>query len=260
MDGVGGVNGRTGRTALVTGASRGIGRAIAARLAADGAEVVVHYGSDAAGAAGTVEAIERAGGTAHAVRAELGLDGDAETLLAGVAERLSGRPLDILVNNAAAAPAGPLGTTGRAEFDRLFAVNVRAPYFIVEQALPLLPDGGRIITISSVATRMANPAQTSFAMTKAAVETMSRTLANQLGARGITVNAVAPGATRTEANGDVFEVPGLAARITGATALDRLGSADDVADVVAFLASDDARWITGQVVDASGGLFLGPRS
>ncbi|MFD9359507.1 SDR family NAD(P)-dependent oxidoreductase [Streptomyces sp. NPDC060031] len=250
---------QAGRTALVTGASRGIGQAIAARLAAEGAMVIVHFGRDKSGAAATVEGIERAGGTALAVRAELGVDGDVERLFAGVEAGLAGRPLDILVNNAAAAPAGPLGATTRAEFDHLFAVNVRAPYFIIEHALPLLRDGGRIITISSVATRMANPAQTSFAMTKAAVETMSRTLANQFGARGITVNAVAPGATRTPTNGVVFDVPGLAEQIAGMAALDRLGEPCDVADVVAFLASDAARWITGQVIDASGGLFLGPR-
>ncbi|MGW6739208.1 SDR family NAD(P)-dependent oxidoreductase [Streptomyces sp. NPDC055025] len=248
-----------GKTALVTGASRGIGQAIAARLAAEGAMVIVHFGTDESGAAATVEGIERAGGTALAVRAELGVDGDVETLLAGVEAGLAGRPLDILVNNAAASPTGPLGATTRADFDHLFAVNVRAPYFIIEHALPLLRDGGRIITISSVATRMANPAQTAFAMTKAAVETMSRTLANQLGPRGITVNAVAPGATRTATNGAVFDVPGLTERIAGMTALDRLGGPGDVADVVAFLASDAARWITGQIIDASGGLFLGPR-
>ncbi|HEY9328688.1 MAG TPA: SDR family oxidoreductase [Streptomyces sp.] len=253
------MSGPVGRTALVTGASRGIGRAVAARLAAERVMVLVHFGTDADGAAATVEEVERAGGTALAVRAELGVDGDVETLFAGVEDALAGRPLDILVNNAAAPPAGPLGATTRAQFDHLFAVNVRAPYFIIERALHLMPDGGRIITISSVATRMANAAQTSFAMTKAAVETMSRTLANQLGTRGITVNAVAPGATRTPANGAVFEVPGLAEQITAMTALDRLGGPDDVADVVAFLASGAARWVTGQVIDASGGLFLGPR-
>ncbi|WP_329088593.1 SDR family oxidoreductase [Streptosporangium sp. NBC_01469] len=249
----------TGKTALVTGASRGIGQAIATRLAAKGAVVIVHYGTDKDGATATVDEIERTGGTALAVGAELGVDDDVETLFAGVEAGLAGRPLDILVNNAAAAPAGPLGTTTRTEFDHLFAVNVRAPYFIIQRALPLLRDGGRIVTISSVATRMANPTQTSFAMTKGAVETMSMTLANELGVRGITVNAVAPGATRTATNGSAFEVPGLAEFIAGTTALDRLGGPDDVADVVTFLASDAARWITGQVIDASGGLFLGPR-
>ncbi|WP_166349711.1 SDR family oxidoreductase [Phytoactinopolyspora limicola] len=249
----------TGRTALVTGASRGIGRAIAIRLAARGAMIIVHFGTDKEGASTTVDEIRRAGGTALAVGAELGVDNDVETLFAGVESGLAGQPLDILVNNAAAAPAGPLGATTPAEFDHLFAVNVRAPYFIIQRALPLLRDGGRIVTISSVATRMANTTQTSFAMTKGAIETMSMTLANELGVRGITVNAVAPGATRTEANAAFFEAPGLAEMITGTTALHRLGGADDVADVVTFLASDAARWITGQVIDASGGLFLGPR-
>jgi len=113
------------------------------------------------------------------------------------------------------------------------------------------------VSISSVATRMANPTQTSFAMTKGALETMTRTLAQQLGTRGITVNAVAPGATRTEANGAFFEAPGLTELIVAQTALGRLGGGDDVAEGVAFLASPAARWITGQVVDASGGLHLG---
>ncbi|WP_089156418.1 SDR family oxidoreductase [Micromonospora sp. NBS 11-29] len=248
-----------GSTALVTGASRGIGRAIAVRLAARGAMVIVHFASDKDGATATVGEIESAGGAAYALQAELGANDNVETLFAGVEQALAGRPLDILVNNAAAAPAGPLGVTTPSEFDHLFAVNVRAPYFIIQRALPVLRDGGRIINISSVATRMVNATQTSFAMTKGAVETMTRTLANQLGARGITVNAVAPGATRTPTNGAAFAQPGLAELISGMTALERLGRPDDVAEVVAFLASDAARWVTGQVLDASGGLFLGPR-
>ncbi len=247
--------GLNGKVALVTGASRGIGRAIAERLAADGAEVAVHYNRDKDGAA---ETLNRAG-RGFLIGAELGVPGDVDELFEQLESGLDGRSLDILVNNAAASPAGPIETDDPDQFDRLMAVNVRAPYFLIQRALPILRDGGRIISISSVATRMANPTQTSFAMTKGALETMTRTLAQSLGARSITVNAVAPGATRTEANAPFFETPGLVDAITALTALDRLGRAEDVADVVAFLASDDARWITGQTVDASGGLFLGPR-
>ncbi|WP_350274048.1 SDR family oxidoreductase [Kribbella sp. HUAS MG21] len=242
------------RVALVTGASRGIGRAIAERLAAAGAEVAVHYHRDKAGAE---ETLARIGGRGFVVGAELGVPGDVDAVLEQVTAGLAGRRLDVLVNNAAASPAGPIGTDSEAAFDRLMAVNVRAPYFLIQRLLPVLADDGRIVSITSVATRMANPAQTSFAMTKGALETMTRTLAQELGARGITVNAVAPGATRTEANGEIFEAPGLTELIVAHTALGRLGSGEDVAEVVAFLASPAARWITGQVVDASGGLHLG---
>ena len=243
------------RVALVTGASRGIGRAIAERLAADGVEVAVHFNSDKAGAEETLARL----GRGFLIGAELGVPGDVDELVGQLETGLAGRPLDILVNNAAAQPAGPLETDTVAGFDHLFAVNVRAPYFLIQRLLPILRDGGRIISLSSVATRFANPIQTSFAMTKAAVETMSMTLAQALGPRNITVNAVSPGATRTEANGAFFETPGLVDFVTRHTALERLGRGKDVAEVVAFLASDAARWITGQTVDATGGLFLGPR-
>ncbi|WP_433160932.1 SDR family NAD(P)-dependent oxidoreductase [Kribbella sp. CA-247076] len=247
---------KSSRVALVTGASRGIGRAIAERLAADGVEVAVHYHRDKAGAA---ETLDRIGGRGFLIGAEFGVPGDVEEVFAQLESGLEGRPLDILVNNAAAPPAGPIETDDPSQFDRLIAVNVRAPYFLIQRALPIMRHGGRIISVSSVATRMANPTQTSFAMTKGALETMTLTLAQSLGVRGITVNAVAPGATRTDANSALFDSPGLADAITALTALDRLGRAEDVADAVAFLASDRARWITGQTLDTTGGLFLGPR-
>ncbi|MFD6065777.1 SDR family NAD(P)-dependent oxidoreductase [Amycolatopsis lurida] len=215
------------KTALVTGASRGIGAAIARRLEKDGVKVRRHDSGQAD--LSTMEGVDKA--------------------LEGIDS------LDILVNNAAAAPRGPIETDTPDGFDHLMAVNVKAPYFLIQRAP--LNDGGRIVNVSSVATRMANPAQTSFAMTKGALETMSRTLAHQLGPRGITVNVVAPGATRTADNGEIF-TPELETAIKTLTAHRRLGTAEDVADVVAFLASDDARWVTGQVIEASGGLFLGP--
>ncbi|WP_440073390.1 SDR family NAD(P)-dependent oxidoreductase [Streptosporangium sp. OZ121] len=250
----------TGKTALVTGASRGIGRAIARRLAADGALTAVHYGSNESAANDTVAEIGKAGGRAFPIRAELGVDGDVDTLFAGLGEGLAGQPLDILVNNAAGPPAGPIEETTPERFDHLFAVNVKAPFFIIQRALPLMRDGGRVITVSSASTRVATPFQTSYAMTKGAVETMSFTLANALGARGITVNTVTPGATLTDLNASLLEDPGVEEFMSGLTALGRIGLPADIADAVAFLASHDGRWVTGHVLDVSGGMCLGPRT
>lgn len=247
----------TDMTALVTGASRGIGRAIARRLAADGALVAVHYATNDAAAEETVSAIEHAGGHAFPVRAELGVDGDVDTLFAGLGAGLRGRPLDILVNNAATG-AGSIEKVTPEEFDRVFAVNVRAPFFIIQRALPLLRDGGRVINISSADTRVALPQEIAYAMTKGALDVLGRTLANAVGARGITVNTVAPGVTDTDRTAWLHDNPEIETATAAAAALNRLGEPDDVADAVAFLASHDARWITGHLLDASGGMFLGP--
>lgn len=249
-----------GKTALVTGASRGIGRAIARRLAADGAYVAVHYGRDEAAAKQTVMAIEQAGGRAFTVQAELGAPGDVDTLFAGLDAGLAGSPLDILVNNA----GGTLGTgsiehTTPEEFDQVIALNMRAPFFIIQRALPLLRDGGRIINISSADTRIAIAQELAYSMAKGAINVLSRTLAHTIGARGITVNTVAPGVTDTDANAWIHSSPEMEARTATASALNRIGQPSDIADIVAFLASDDARWITGDVIDATGGTFLGPR-
>ncbi|MGI5231220.1 SDR family NAD(P)-dependent oxidoreductase [Actinoallomurus sp. CA-142502] len=253
----------TGKTALVTGASRGIGRAIAERLAADGALVAVHYNSGDAAAKDTVAAITAAGGRAFTVQAELGVDGDAETLVArlaaGLREHTGEAALDILVNNAALSGTGPIESDTPAAFDRLFAVNVRAPYFLIQRALPMLRDGGRIINIGSGVTRIALAAETSYAMTKAAVDTLGRTLANTVGRRGITVNTVAPGTTRTDRTAAMYDIPGFAEQMNAAQAIERTGMPADIAAVVAFLASPDGGWVTGQWLDASGGCYLGPK-
>lgn len=248
----------TGRTALVTGASRGIGRAIAERLAADGAVVAVHYASNDVAAKDVVSAIEERGGTAFAVRAELGVPGDVDTLFAGLTAGLGGRSLDILVNCAAVSAAGTIEETSPEAFERLFAVNVRAPFFIIQRALPLMADGGRIINISSAVNRVAMP-EVAYSMTKGAIDVLGRTLANALGDRGITVNTVAPGVTQTDRNAWMAHLPEAKAGTEHATALGRIGQPADIADAVAFLASDDARWVTGHLLDATGGLFLGPR-
>ncbi|MGW1364003.1 SDR family oxidoreductase [Streptomyces chartreusis] len=249
------------KTALVTGSSRGIGRAVARRLAEEGALVAVHYATDEDAARETVESIERDGGRAFPVRAELGVPGDVHELFLGVEQGLKERTgeaaLDIVVNNAGVTtPAGvlPEDVTPE-ELDRLFAVNAKAPFFVVQRALPLLREGGRIINISSGLTRFASPDQVAYAMTKGAIEQLSLHFARHLAPRGITVNSVAPGITNN--GGPLFDIPEAVEQMAQLSAFKRVGEAVDVADVVTFLASSEARWITGAFIDASGGTLLG---
>ena len=260
-----------GRVALVTGASRGIGRAIALRLAEAGAAIAVHYGNSAAAADETVAAIRAAGGTAHAVRADLApslgdanAGGDAEAggqdaAIAGLfaaIDRLWPEGIDILVNNAGIGMMAALAETDAACFDRQFAINVRAPFFITRAAAARLRDGGRIVTLSSMVALAAYPSCIAYAMTKASVNSFTRSLAAELGARGITVNAVAPGATATDFIADLAQNADVMAALKAGAALGRIGEAGDIAEVVAFLASPAGGWITGQVLQASGGMHL----
>ena len=260
-----------GRVALVTGASRGIGRAIALRLAEAGAAVAVHYGNSAAAAEATVAAIRATGGTAHAVRADLSpslgdanAGGDAQAggqdaAIAGLfaaIDRLWPEGIDILVNNAGIGMMAALAETDAACFDRQFAINVRAPFFITRAAAARLRDGGRIVTISSMVALAAYPSCIAYAMTKASMNSFTRSLAAELGARGITVNAVAPGATATDFIADLAQNREVMAALKAGAALGRIGEAGDIAEVVAFLASPAGGWITGQVLQASGGMHL----
>jgi NAD(P)-dependent dehydrogenase (short-subunit alcohol dehydrogenase family) len=248
-----------GKTALITGGSRGIGRAIAQRFASEGALVAIHYGGNDAAGNETLKAIEQTGGQAFLVKAKLGVKDDVDTLFSELEKGLAGRSLDILVNNAAVAPQIALAQTTPEEFDRIFAINVRAPFFIIQRALPLMSDGGRIINISSGVTWFATPA-TVYSMTKGALNVLSRSLANSLGDRNITVNTISPGITDTDMNPAIRDKEAKAIdRVAAMTALGRPGQPADIADTVAFFASDDARWITGETVEVNGGLFLGPR-
>ncbi len=247
----------TDRTALVTGASRGIGRAIAERLAKDGALVAVHYGTNKAAALDTVAAIEAAGGTAFPVEADLARPDGVELLIGRLTDGLAGRGLDVLVNNAAV--FGPGIDASEDEFDRVFRVNVRAPFFIIQKALPLLGDGARIVNVSSGVTWFAIP-EVVYAMTKGALNVLGRSLANTLGDRGITVNTISPGITRSDMNAWLDELPGAAEGVADIVALGRVGAPEDIADAVAFFASPDSRWVTGQVLDVNGGLYLGPKA
>ena len=248
------------KVALVTGASRGIGRAIARRLAREGALVVVHYGHNRKAAAATVRGIEKNGGRAFPVQADLSSLTGVQALFAAMDERLQDllgtRQFNILVNNAGIALGAGIEQTTEAEFDAVVAVNMKAPFFVLQQALPRLRDGGRIINISSGTSRIAMPEEVAYAMTKRALDSLTLALAKQLAPRGITVNTVAPGIIDTDFQADWLRDPRARKFAASIAALGRLGRPEDIADVVAFLASADARWITGAFIDATGGSLL----
>ncbi|NUP48284.1 MAG: SDR family oxidoreductase [Catenulispora sp.] len=245
------------KVALVTGGSRGIGRAIAERLARDGAHVVLTYARDQAAAADVVARIAKDGGRADAIEAAFGRHGDAAQLWHDFDELTGRGGVDIVVNNAGIGRSSDIAALTEAEFDEVFAVNVRTPLFVVQHALSRLRDGGRIVNVSSGAARLAMPEILAYSATKAALDNLTLNLAKALGPRGITVNSVAPGIVDTDVNAGWLrgneEAQAYAASVS---ALGRIGQPEDIGDVVAFLASDDARWVTGRVIDATGGSGL----
>jgi 3-oxoacyl-[acyl-carrier protein] reductase len=242
----------TGKVAIITGASRGIGRAIAERLAADGAAVVVNYSQSTAQAAEVVAAIAGRGGRAVAIQADMSRVAEIQRLFQDAISRF-GR-VDILVNNAAMALYKSIAETTEEEFDRVFALNARGPFFAMQEAAHVLPDHGRIVNISSGATTVGFPSQSVYCGSKSALEQFTLVCANELGPRGITVNAVLAGPTETDMlNGIVAHSPEFKAMLIQRTPMGRIGQPLDIADVVAFLVSDDARWVTGQSIRVDGG-------
>ena len=240
-----------GKIALVTGASRGIGRAIALRLAQDGAEVAVHYKGNEAAAREVASAIEGAGGRAAMLRADLSNSGDVRALWREFDNRFDG--LDILVNNAGWAAFKPLETVSESEFDAIFNLNVRGLFFNTQEAARRLRDGGRIVNVSSGITRVNAGGGSVYSASKAAVEAFTRCWSAEMAPRQITVNTVSPGMTETDLLMDVTS-PEVLETMVAQTPLGRLGQPADIADVVAFLCSDDARWLTAQNLLANGGV------
>ena len=244
----------SGKTALVTGASRGIGRASALALASAGAQVLGHYGSAEKEADAVVAEIRKAGGRAEKLGADLGKP-ESPHAVAQQVRAIVGDRLDILVANAGVYKPASIEDTKLEDFERQFAINVRAPFFLVQQLLPIMGKSSNIVFVSSLAASVSVGTMPAYAATKGAIETLVKHFAVALGARGIRVNAVAPGVvdtdisslTKTEAGREV---------VMGLQTLKRIAQPDDIASVVAFLASEGARWITGDSIRVDGGSKL----
>jgi NAD(P)-dependent dehydrogenase (short-subunit alcohol dehydrogenase family) len=249
-----------GKTALVTGGSRGLGQGIAQRLANAGAIVAINFASNAQAAANTVQLIEARGGQAFAIQAKLGASGEIEKLVAALdaelIRRTGGNKVDILVNNIGGGEYGTILDATEELFDQTMSNNVRAAFFLTKALYHRLNDNGRVINLSSVGARLTDPGIILYTMAKAAVEAFTRVLAKDLGGRGITVNSVGPGFTAGETNAHVIEDPVLSKRVIDDTALRRFGQPEEIADIVFALASPLGRWITAQNIDASGGFKL----
>jgi 3-oxoacyl-[acyl-carrier protein] reductase len=244
-----------GKVALVTGASRGIGAAIATHFGAEGAKVVVNYARSEKEANDVVAAITKAGGSAVAVKADMGKPGEIPGLF-GATIKAFGK-LDILVNNAAVMQRLFLPEVTAETIDAHFNINVRGYLLGAKHAAEVMTGGGCIINVASAISRMAYPGAVVYSATKGAVDVMTRVLAAELGPKGIRVNVLAPGSTRTDMNSEKSGKTKEEERQEIAlTALRRMGEPDDIALAAVFLASDDARWVTGTWLDCSGGIRL----
>lgn len=249
-----------GKTALVTGGSRGIGAAIVRRLGQAGAHVAVNYAGSKDAADALVAEIVAAGGRAFAVQADVSSLAGIEAMFAACDAAFGGAPnLDILINNAGVGRGGRDGSLKGADealFDELFAVNVKGPHFVTQAALPRLRDGGRIVNIGSMSGKVGQPFAASYAMTKRAIQSLTFSTALAVAKRRITCNCVAPGAVATDFIAALREQPGWDEATAKHTPMGRVGEPGDIAGAVMMLLGDDARWVTGQVIEASGGLAL----
>ncbi len=239
----------TGKVAIVTGSSSGIGRAIAERLAQDGATMVVNYREHAEKARRVADGIQAKGGTAAVIQADMSLVAEAQRLVQDTVQQF--HRLDILVNNAGRFIPRPLMETTEAEFDAIIALNAKGPYFAMQAAARVLGNDGRIVNISTALTHLKFPGATAHLGSKAALEQYGKGLAQEVASRGITVNTVLPGFTDTGVLTEQSREMGLQL-----SPFNRLGLPSDVADVVAFLVSEQGRWLTGQVIHAGGGLVM----
>jgi len=249
-----------GKIALVTGASRGIGRSIALRLAKEGALVAVHYGSNQERAESVVREIERHEGSSFAIGAKFDSYESVVKFYQSfdllLKQRTGSSRFDILINNAGTSLSASIEDTTEESFDEVMKINVKTPFFLIQQALPRLRDEGRIINISSAVTRISLPAIPAYSMSKAAIDSLTLAISTQVAARNITINAIQPGFVATDMNAAMLRDPDLYNFGAEFSAFGRWGQPDDIADIAAFLASPDSRWVTGQSIDASGGSHL----
>jgi 3-oxoacyl-[acyl-carrier protein] reductase len=250
----------SGKTALVTGSSRGIGRAIAMQLAAEGAITAIHYVRNDAAAEQTLRTIEDQGGTAFMLRADLHFLDQIERLYTDLDRELEARTgsagLDILVSNAGDDSETEFEDTTEELFDHLMTLNVKAPFFLFQHAMKRLRDNGRVVNISSVAARGAQSGRPVYAASKYAANSLVVSLAEKLGPRGISVNTISPGATYTDLSAHILDDAAKGPALKSVTAMRRFAQPDDVADAVSQLVAPKGGWITGQIIEATGGLWL----
>ena len=250
-----------GKIALVTGSSRGLGKDAVLNLAQQGADIVITYKSNAGAAEEVVKAVESLGQRAVKLPLDTGnisaLDSFVDKLSQELNRKWNRKDLDILVNNAGIGAHAMVSDTTEETFDELLNVQFKGVFFLTQKLLPLIKEGGRIINLSTGLTRFSFPGYAAYASMKGAVEVFTRYLAKEIGPKGITVNVIAPGAIDNDFNKHAFNAnPQIKEMIAAQTALGRVGVSEDIGGVVAYLASDAARWITGQRIEASGGMFL----